>query len=359
MLEYQISGYLGVPAIHDECERLAALPDSLHYRIDVSKIQHFEPFAMLLLGAALRCLEKRSGGKATVEVLGRNDGQLQGHNYAHRMGFWWSIGQESLAPRPSSNPGGATIPITKLSYKDLFHASGRLDPVRSGAVSRAASEAATVLCGGCGATPLWNALEYSFREVFRNAFEHSRSDLVWYTASSRSTKDDIQLAILDEGVGMLASLQSSSLHSPATDAEAIELALKAGVSRNNGRVRTPEETNRLREQFPGQDPDVWDNTGYGLTGVTSLCGEAGQYSIASGNACRSFSHATICSDAAHKGTALRFVIQPSRVEEALHKVGLAGSEWPRKGSSRSLMSESQRRRLELDDGAGTTDRYDV
>lgn len=347
-INHQIPQQLGTPAIHDACAELDALPEADEYIIDVSQIQHFEPIAMLLLGAAIRRLQRRRDGAVRVHLVGRDDGKIQGHSYASRMGFWWSVGEETIEPRPSSNPAGATIPITRLDIATLYRQSAGADPVRSGTVSRAAAQAATLLCGDDKQTPLWDALEYAFREMFRNTVEHSRAESIWYTASTRPQRDDVQLAILDEGCGIRESLEGSGLYKFSSDAEAIQCALRPGVSRNLGKQRTPEQERRLREDHPDQDPAEWDNSGYGLTLATDLCRHAGQFSIVTGTASVSFNRADITSTASHQGTAMRFVIQPSRVSDALAKVGLAG-ESPRGGrASQSLLSASQRRRRSVE-----------
>lgn len=193
---------------------------------------------------------------------------------------------------------------------------------------------------------MWNALEYSLREMFRNTFEHSRSESIWYTASTRPSKHDVQLALLDQGCGIRASLEASGLYSFADDSDAIERALQPGVSRNTGKTRRPEEIARLREQFPGQDPTEWDNSGYGLTLTTQMCEHAGQYTIVSGTASVSFLRARITSAACHGGTALRFVLDPRRIEDALRAVGLYEAPRRRGASSQSLMTASQRLRLQ-------------
>lgn len=355
MITHEVSGQLGMPGIHDECDAIARLRDADHYTINVAAIQHFEPIAMLLLGSALRELQQRDDGKVHVEFVGRDDIQRQGHAYAARMGFWWSIGEDPEPPIRSTNPSGATIPITRVLYSDLFRQSGGRDPVRSGLVSKAAAQAATSLCGSDKPSPLWDALEYSLREMFRNTFEHSRSDAIWYTASTRPRKDDVQLAIADQGCGIRKSLQDSGLYEFRDDAEAIERALRPGVSRNERRQRSEEELNRIREEFPGQDPTEWDNSGYGLTLTTELCRHAGQYTVVSGNASVSYNRASIVSFASHKGTALRFVLQPSRIEQALKEVGLDGAPKRSGRSSQSLLTASQRFRLQrkgFDSSAG-------
>lgn len=297
---------------------------------------------MLLLASAIRRLRTRDTG-AQITLIGRDDKAKQGHSYASRMGLWWMLGADAGPPSPSRHASGATIPITRIDYRSLFQECGGVDPIRGGAVSRAAASAATTLCGSDADTPLWNALEYALREMVRNAFEHGRTDSVWYTASTRPRKDDVQLAILDEGRGIRSSLEQDANYRFSTDAEAIERALEPGVSCKSGRTRTPEQDARLREQHPGQDPTEWDNSGYGLTNTTKLCALAGQYSVVSGSASVSFIGASVTGVAHHVGTALRFVIHPSRLPSALEEIGLAGPN-RHQSPSQSLMSASQRLR---------------
>ncbi len=299
---------------------------------------------MLLLGAAIRRLQQRCPGESRVRIVGRNDGEIQGHSYAARMGFWWSVGEDQKQPAASSNPYGATIPITRIDVAALYRQSAGADPVRSGTVSRAAAQAATSLCGNNSPPLLWDALEYAFREMFRNTVEHSRADAIWYTASTRPSRDDVQMAILDQGCGIRSSLEASGTYGFGSDAEAIECALRPGVSRNLGKKRTPEQERRLREDHPEQDPSEWDNSGYGLTLTTELCRRAGQFTVVSGNASVSYLGSQITSSASHEGTALRFVLQPSRVNDALAAVGLAGESKRGPRASQSLLSASQRRR---------------
>lgn len=107
--------------------------------------------------------------------------------------------------------------------------------------------------------------------------------------------------------------------------------------------------NRLREDYPGQDPTEWDNSGYGLTLTTRLRQHAGQYTVVSGAASVSFREARVVSSACHEGTALRFVLQPSRIESAIRAVGLDGAPKRHGISSQSLMTASQRLRLKAEE----------
>jgi hypothetical protein len=159
---------------------------------------------MLLIGSAIHRLRERkleTGQLPTIAIVGKSLAK-QGHNYAHYLGFWRSIGDDHDLPSVMKTASSNTIPITRLSYADLNRQAGYRDPIRAGLVGKAAAEMATTLSGTLEQTPLWDALEYCFREMIRNAFEHGGTDSVWYTGATRSTKDDVQIAIVDGGRGI-------------------------------------------------------------------------------------------------------------------------------------------------------------
>lgn len=342
MVRYKMPPSLGMPSVLRICSDLAELSADDHYEINFSDTQHFEPFGMLLAGAAVRRL---GSGEAQVSLVGRDDSK-QGHDYARRMGFWLSIGDLDGFESVSTTSTDRTIPVTRLGVDELYRQSGGVDPIRSETVSRAAGEIATTLCGGDTDSPLWLALEYSFRELFRNVIEHSRADAIWYTASTRPSQDDVQVAILDSGRGIRESLADSPYHIHTTDRAAIDAALRPGVSRNEGVERSPEQTRRILEEHPGQDPSLYDNSGYGLTVTATLCQEAGQFTVVSGKTSLAFvGRVPVESETSHNGTAIRFVLAPSRLSEVLQRAFDLADQSSTRPRSRSRVTASMLTRL--------------
>lgn len=347
----QIPETLGMPRVLEICHAIHALPAADEYVLDFSRTQHFEPFGMLLVGSAIRRLRERdsvTGRRAHVVIAGKNFA-IQGHDYARRLGFWWSIGDDADLPSISRTATNTTIPITRLCYSDLFKQAGHRDPIRAEVVGDAAADLATTLSGGAERSDLWLSLEYCFREMFRNVFEHGRTDSVWYTGSTRPTRDDVQIAIVDSGRGIKDSLAEHPQHRYSSDVEAIRAALRPGVSRNAGKVRSAAMTEKLLEEFPGQNPALYDNSGYGLTLTSNLAREAGQFALVSGSTSVAFlgNHETV-SETRHLGTAIRVVLHPSKLEGALDRARLkadreSGST-PRSGS---LITASMAARLGL------------
>lgn len=322
---HPIAETLGMPRVLDVCRDIHALPAAEAYELDFSRTQHFEPFGMLLVGSAIRRLHDRDigeGRKPRVTIVGKNLSK-QGHSYAHRLGFWWSVGDESELPSVKRTASTTTIPITRLNYSDLYRLAGHRDPIRAEVVSDAAADLATTLSGDTEKTALWLVLEYCFREMFRNVFEHGRTDSVWYTGATRATMDDVQIAIVDSGRGVRDSLADNPEQQHATDLDAIRAALKPGVSRNSGKVRSAAMTEKLLEQFPGQNPELYDNSGYGLTLTSNLGRDAGQFAIVSGAVSVAFlGRHEIVSATRHVGTAIRLVLHPSKLDGAIDRARL-------------------------------------
>lgn len=357
---YYVPFSLGMPTILSICRDFASLPPRDTYIIDFSSTQHFEPFGMLMMASAVRQLRKRvlpDGSPPLVYTVGRTPTK-QGHAFAHRMGFWWSIGDESDLPTVSRTPTSTTIPITRLGIEELYSRSAGADPIRSETVSRAAGNLATTLVGSESKDSLWHSLAYSFREIFRNIIEHSQADAIWYTAQTRPSMGDIQVAILDTGRGIRASLADNALYSYRTDLEALRAALLPGVSRNTGKERSVRETQKLRETFPHQDPQLYDNSGYGLTLTSSLAKEAGQFAIVSGATSLAYVNQTeAVMETNFTGTAVRMVLHSNRVDGALDR---AHQRAERQAgiipSSRTLVTASMALRLGIADvGQPTSD----
>lgn len=316
---YQVPVSLGTSKIFRICRDIANLPTAKEYELNFSETAHFEPFGMLMLASAIRRLRERVSSPDKVAIVGK-DTSKSAHEYAHRLGFWWSIGCEDNIPSVKKEASETTIPIIRVSYKDMFDRSGGRDPIRAEAVDNAARDISDTLTGGASNSDLGRALEYSFREIIRNSFEHGLTDSVWYTAATRPTRDDVQVAVLDAGRGIRRSLADNPSHRHESDEAAIEDALRPGVSRNTGRLRSDEATQRLVEQFPGQPPSLYDNGGYGLTVTSRLGREAGVFTVVSGSSSISFVGETKrFATTSHDGTAVRLVLRPSKVKGAFER----------------------------------------
>lgn len=355
VVRYQIPMSQNLPHLLRACEEILDLPLSRCYELDFVAMQHCEPFGLLLLGAAIRSLRMRDvspGTPVTVTILGRTDHGSQGHGFAKDMGFWWSIAEDKERPVNLRSASEHYVRVDRISVSQLYREAGGADPIRSEIVSRKAAELAKVLARG-GSGPVWQALEYSFREMLRNAIEHSQSDVVWFAAWARykQSDPDVQVAILDEGRGIRKSLLENVAYVPKNDQEAIEMSILPGVSRNAGRHRSDEKTRQLLEDFPDQDPGLWDNSGFGLYMTSELAKRAGQFAIVSGDTCVAFVGPTkVVSSTKHQGVAIRISFDPRQLGKAMDEVfAQATAERKSAAQATKLVSASMKKRLGIDD----------
>jgi hypothetical protein len=85
-------------------------------------------------------------------------------------------------------------------------------------------------------------------------------------------KDWVELAILDEGVGIRSTLARNPHLAIPSDIGALRLALLPGVS------------GVAFKGGPRQRKDAWANSGYGLYMTSQLCARGGSFLICSGSA---------------------------------------------------------------------------
>lgn len=96
---------------------------------------------------------------------------------------------------------------------------------------------------------------------------------IWYCAQYWPTFDLVELAIMDEGIGIKESLLSNSAYQNLidTDEEALRYAVSPGISRTFGHGAV------------NLSNDEWANSGYGLYMISHICAElGGSFIIASG-----------------------------------------------------------------------------
>jgi hypothetical protein len=308
--------------------------------VDFGEIQHIEPLGTLLLLSALRRIKKKQG---ELRFVSQPNPKRQGHEMLGHLGFWRELGMEL---HKVGEPTPHTVPIECVSYRHLHQQAGGRDPIRAGLVTEYASRLATVVSGSQEQTELWLALEYSFREMIRNGLEHSFSDEVWIAAMSWHQDDYVQLAILDEGIGIRKSFVAN--RPDLDDSAALQYALQPGVSSKSSRRRSAEAEERLMEEFPDTDPKAYDNSGYGLTFTYELAKRAGRFSIASGTAWfEEGEKGRFFTPTFHNGTAVRVNLNRSMVTEAMSQWKLLTDSRPTYSASR-LLTASMMTRLGLD-----------
>lgn len=265
-------------------------------KFDFSAVSTCDPFPMLLVSTAIRQMRKR------CQVSMCQADYIERNNYAKHMRFYKAIGINYGRDLDENYGGGTYLPITKLDVTILREDSIKnLEHIQE-VIERKAKQMAKVLSRGQGEFEKW--ITYVLTEMIRNIPEHSKASDIWYCMQYWPTYDLVELAILDEGIGIKKSLLSNHAYYELAinDYEANKLALKPGVSCTFA---------------PGRENmgngDEWKNSGYGLYMVSQLCDRlGGSFLIASGdNAIRLEQGAYVPYDCHLSGTAIQIRIKPS------------------------------------------------
>lgn len=239
--------------------------DKFYY--DFSKLRHCPAFGMLAVLNAIRSNINKYPLSCHIPV--RID-EGRGGSYASYMGFFnaiehpnWELGR-TIGLFES---GERVIPIKKISREALRNEYSDQTNVLGEMVELASEKLAFTLTQDKN-SPVNDTLRYCIREIIRNTFEHSGSDNVWICGQYWPSRNNTEIAIMDEGRGILNSLQTNRRYKVSTDIDANKLALQPGVSRMLG---IKQDRN-----------DPWQNSGYGLYMSSSICTLGGHFIISSG-----------------------------------------------------------------------------
>jgi len=240
------------------------------------------PFGMLFIAQSVKSLRKKY---PSCEIVCDNIDLDGAASYAAHMAFFTSCGFP-IGNNPSFRPGSTTyIPIT-YAYASQLRSRDEIEDISLGLAKQL-----TMSNDG----KLVDALSYSFREIIRNVIEHSESKTFAYCAQYWPTKDLVEVAILDTGIGLRKSLSDNPHLQLKSDKDAIKLALMPGISGKN------------YEGVKQQPDDHWQNSGYGLYMNYRLCNEGGSFFICSGQSgmSRTTDNKSDYHDTNFSGTALR------------------------------------------------------
>ena len=276
-------------------------PSSINeiFEFDFGRVKNCDPFPMLMVSNAIRHKREKYKNHQFTAMNCNND-------YAKYMKFYnacgLNIGESVEASRGNSNYSC----ITKMSIDYLYSESQEnLDYIQE-TLEKKAKSMALVLSRDNREFQKW--MTFVIRELLRNIPEHSKSKTIWYCAQYWPSFDLVELAILDECIGISSSLKDSyefrSLYK--NDYEALLLALEPGVSGT---------FSSLRKSIGTGD---WENSGYGLYMVSQMCAELGaSFIIASGNSAIRMAKdngniANTKYDTSIEGTAIQIRIRPSK-----------------------------------------------
>jgi hypothetical protein len=236
-----------------------------NYIFSFAEMVWVEPFGMVYLSNAIARF-RHSRPESEFSAV-----NFSHHQYAAHMGFYRAFDLK-FGKRPGEAKGNTNyVPLTVLNAESLRKAAaGKLEHVGE-TIERRSRRLATILTRQRGGD-LLDAVTYSFREIIRNAIEHSQSDTVCYCAQYWPSSHSVEVCVMDTGIGVRESLsQNPSYADIQSDQEALLKSLLPGVSA------------RVRQGRARRDDDVWANSGYGLYMTSRLCRNGGNFFICSGD----------------------------------------------------------------------------
>ncbi len=268
--------------------------------LDFARLQFVRPFGMLYTAHALKRFSDNNPSFANLSTTNVN-ASVSAISYAANVGFFraWTSDHDDL---PTYAQGGATyLPISQHLLNSVHtsqHYGREVQTIADNLASKLVSH---------GDGDLFDVVSYAMREIIRNVAEHSKSPYFWYCAQYLPKSGEIEIAILDTGIGLRTALLENPFirDSLATDRDALMYALTPGVSGKN------------YQGVHQQTYNDWQNSGFGLYMVYRLCNEGGSFFICSGNAGfyrEKDKEENIHKSVAFQGTALRLCLNTNNLK---------------------------------------------
>lgn len=260
--------------------RLHSLEAASKYVFDFSGTDRAFPFAIVFMQAAIRqFMEKSRAASASSGVLPRflfegiDTRRISAHGYLAHVGFFRALGVD-IGREPGEASGSDTyVPVTVIRRRDILDHAEDQGLHYGQMVVRHAERLANIFfmaMKGCMAdedlASINKTTTYCIREIIRNAVEHSKAENIFFCGQYYPSLSVVELGIVDEGIGVDASL--ARIHSVSSIRIALDLATRPGYSGNADKYR---------------EDDDWVNTGFGLYTTSRLCSlyPKGQFCIAS------------------------------------------------------------------------------
>lgn len=233
--------------------------------IDCSTLNYSYPVGMLLAGAKIRqwITIRRALNLKTLKC--GHDSTKDVHSYLRHLGFFDFIhmgGGNQVGEAPGSM---SYLPITKIERPQFDISTQNVKEWYESVIEKV-RRLANVLSGTTSRTEENHLYSYALREIIRNVFEHSQANEC-YICGQRWYNGRVEVAVIDEGIGIANSLRRS--HHIPSDADALRMAIKPGIS----------STSNI-------DPasNIYDNSGFGLYVLSEIAKSFGWFLLSSGDA---------------------------------------------------------------------------
>lgn len=267
--------------------------------IDFSSMGRIEPFSMAYVAKHIRDFNRKNKG-TTVRCTGH-----QNKEYAANMAFFRAFGLKH-GREPNCKDGNESfVPFTILRIQTIVDEASKEWKEAQDIIEKRSEHLAKILSREKGGN-LVDALTFSIREVMRNVLEHSQSRSIEYCAQFWPTYNKVEIAIVDNGIGLRQSLSANPFIQVQSDSDAIQQALMPAISSKNFKGM------RIDRDNP------WHNSGFGLYMISRICRLGGSFLICSGDHGIALDeHGKQHIDLGHQinGTAVRMVLNTRKLTD--------------------------------------------
>jgi len=228
---------------------------------DFKECNFLDPMAMLVLSSEISGLKKNYN----IHII--NYGHL---SYPSHMGFFKSMGIDfGKSPRREEFKYNY-IPIRIIDSKNIKETASKLN-IHYGEFleNYFVPDFLKILTNKLTQNVI-EILKYCLREIIRNIIEHSDCEKFGICGQFYFQRNQIALAVVDRGIGLKKSLEFNPKLEILDDKQAIQLALKQGVS------------GKVYSGMKNKPKGIWANSGYGLYMTSSICQMDGEFTIVSG-----------------------------------------------------------------------------
>jgi hypothetical protein len=286
-----------VQAIFNFCSAIDECGGEEEVLIDFSMMQRVEPFTMVYVAKFIRDFNRRN---KSTRVMCR------GHktkDYAANMGFFRAFGLKHGREPNCVDGNDRFVPFTILRIQTIVDEALVDWDLEQDIIEKRSNHLAKILSQE-ESGDLNDALTFSIREVMRNVYEHSDSKSIEYCAQYWPYYNKVEIAIIDNGIGLKKSLSENPHVQVDCDSDAIQQALMPAISSKNYKGAIVDTDN------------PWHNSGFGLYMINRICRLGGSFVICSGD------HGIILDDRGKKhidlphgcnGTAVRMVLNTSKL----------------------------------------------
>ncbi|MDO6515519.1 hypothetical protein [Neptuniibacter sp. 2_MG-2023] len=286
-----------VQAIFDFCSKIEECANEEKVTIDFSNMGRVEPFTMVYVAKFIRDFNRRN---KETRVMCRGH---KGKDYAANMGFFRAFGLKHGREPNCVDGNDRFVPFTILRVQTIIDEASAEWEAEQNVIERRSEHLAKILSQEEHGD-LNDALTFSIREIMRNVYEHSNSKSLEYCAQYWPYYNKVEIAIVDNGKGLKASLKDNPHIEIESHCDGIQQALMPAISSKNykGAIIDTE--------------DPWHNSGFGLYMINRICRLGGSFIVCSGDhAIKLDVNGKEHIDLPHlcRGTAVRMVLNTSRL----------------------------------------------